>query len=56
MDASKATDAAKEAVRKLPSSRDLKMVLASQQADMARRSSALKDVRAMLNRRCQRRE
>jgi tetratricopeptide (TPR) repeat protein len=44
----KATDAAKEAVRKLPSSRDLKMVLASQQADMGEADQALKDVRAML--------
>jgi tetratricopeptide (TPR) repeat protein len=44
----KATDAAKEAVRKLPSSRDLKMVLASQQADMGEAEQALKDVRAML--------
>jgi tetratricopeptide (TPR) repeat protein len=44
----KATDAAKEAVQKLPSSRDLKMVLASQQADMGDADKALKDVRAML--------
>jgi tetratricopeptide (TPR) repeat protein len=44
----KATDAAKEAVRKLPNSRDLKMVLASQQADMGDADQALKDVRAML--------
>ena len=44
----KATDAAKEAVQKLPSSRDLKMVLASQQADMGEADKALKDVRAML--------
>ena len=44
----KATDAAKEAVQKLPNSRDLKMVLAAQQADMGNSDSALKDVQAML--------
>jgi tetratricopeptide (TPR) repeat protein len=44
----KATDAAKEAVQKLPGSRDLKMVLASQQADMGEADKALRDVRAML--------
>jgi len=44
----KATDAAKEAVQKLPTSRDLKMVLAAQQADMGEPDKALKDVRAML--------
>jgi tetratricopeptide (TPR) repeat protein len=44
----KATDAAKEAVQKLPTSRDLKMVLASQQADMGQPDQALKDVHAML--------
>jgi tetratricopeptide (TPR) repeat protein len=44
----KATDTAKEAVQKLPGSRDLKMVLASQQADMGEADKALKDVRAML--------
>jgi tetratricopeptide (TPR) repeat protein len=44
----KATDAAKEAVQKLPGSRDLKMVLAAQQADMGDADKALKDVRAML--------
>jgi tetratricopeptide (TPR) repeat protein len=44
----KATDAAQEAVQKLPGSRDLKMVLASQQADMGDADKALKDVRAML--------
>jgi tetratricopeptide (TPR) repeat protein len=44
----KATDAAKEAVQKLPGSRDLKLVLASQQADMGEADKALKDVRAML--------
>jgi tetratricopeptide (TPR) repeat protein len=44
----KATDAAKEAVQKLPTSRELKMVLASQQADMGDADKALKDVRAMV--------
>jgi tetratricopeptide (TPR) repeat protein len=44
----KATDAAKEAVQKLPKSRDLKMVLAAQQADMGDADKALKDVRTML--------
>ncbi len=44
----KATDAAKEAVEKLPTSRDLKMVLAAQQADMGDAEKALKDVRGML--------
>src|SRR6266403_1829218 len=44
----KATDTAKEAVQKLPGSRDLKLVLASQQADMGDADKALKDVRAML--------
>jgi tetratricopeptide (TPR) repeat protein len=44
----KATDAANEAVKKLPNSRDLKMVLAAQQADMGEADKALKDVRAML--------
>jgi tetratricopeptide (TPR) repeat protein len=44
----KATDAAKEATQKLPTSRELKMVLASQQADMGEADKALKDVRAML--------
>ena len=44
----KATDVAKEAVQKLPKSRDLKMVLAAQQADMGEADKALKDVRAML--------
>jgi tetratricopeptide (TPR) repeat protein len=44
----KATDAAKEAVLKDPNSRDLKMVLAAQQADMGDADQALKDVRAML--------
>src|SRR5208337_2257932 len=44
----KATDVAKEAVEKLPTSRELKMVLAAQQADMGEAEQALKDVRAML--------
>ncbi len=44
----KATDAAKEATQKLPNSRDLKMVLAAQQADMGNPDRALKDVQAML--------
>jgi tetratricopeptide (TPR) repeat protein len=44
----KATDVAKEAVQKLPNSRDLKMVLAAQQADMGEPDQALKEVRAML--------
>jgi len=44
----KATDAAKEALQKLPNSRDLKMVLAAQQADMGEADKALKDVHAML--------
>ncbi len=44
----KATDVAQEAVRKLPTSRDLKMVLAAQQADMGQADKALKDVHAML--------
>ena len=44
----KATDVAKEAVQKLPSSRDLKMVLAAQQADMGKADEALKDVHALL--------
>jgi tetratricopeptide (TPR) repeat protein len=44
----KATDAAKEAVQKLPTSRDLKMVLAGQLADMGEADKALQDVRGML--------
>jgi tetratricopeptide (TPR) repeat protein len=44
----KATDAAQEAVKKLPTSRDLKMVLAAQQADMGDADKALKDVHSML--------
>ncbi|MGA3195415.1 MAG: tetratricopeptide repeat protein [Terriglobales bacterium] len=44
----KATDVAKEAVQKLPSSRDLKMVLAAQQADMGEADKGLDEVRALL--------
>ena len=44
----KATDAAKEATQKLPNSRDLKMVLASQQADMGSPDLALKNVQSLL--------
>jgi tetratricopeptide (TPR) repeat protein len=44
----RATDIAQEAVRKLPASRDLKIVLASQQADMGEPDKALKDVKALL--------
>jgi tetratricopeptide (TPR) repeat protein len=44
----KATDVAKEATQKLPNSRDLKMVLAAQQADMGNPDRALKDVQGML--------
>jgi tetratricopeptide (TPR) repeat protein len=44
----KALDTAKEAVAKLPASRDLKMDLALQQADMGDAEKALKDLRAML--------
>jgi tetratricopeptide (TPR) repeat protein len=44
----KATDVAKEAVQKAPNSRDLKMVLAAQQADMGEPEKGLKEVRAML--------
>jgi tetratricopeptide (TPR) repeat protein len=44
----KATDVAQEAVHKLPTSRDLKMVLAAQQADMGDADKALAEVRAML--------
>lgn len=44
----KATDVAKEAVQKLPNSRDLKMVLDSQLADMGKADEALKDVRSLL--------
>jgi len=44
----KATEVAKEAVQKLPSSRELKMVLDSQIADMGEPDKALADVRSML--------
>jgi tetratricopeptide (TPR) repeat protein len=44
----KALDAAKEAVQKLPTSRDLKMVLAGQLADMGEADKALQDVHGML--------
>jgi tetratricopeptide (TPR) repeat protein len=44
----KATDVAKEAVQKLPNSRDLKMVLDAQQADMGDADKALADVHSML--------
>ncbi len=44
----KATDVAKEAVQKLPNSRDLKMVLDAQLADMGKADEALKDVRSLL--------
>ncbi|HUM06869.1 MAG TPA: tetratricopeptide repeat protein [Terriglobales bacterium] len=44
----KATDAAKEAAQKLPNSRDLKMVLAAQEADMGNPDPALKEVRGLL--------
>jgi len=43
-----ATDAAKEATQKLPNDRDLKMVYASQLADMGQPEPALEQVRAML--------
>jgi len=44
----KATDVAKEAVQKLPNSRDLKMVLDAQLADMGKADEGLKDVRSLL--------
>ena len=44
----KATDVAKEAVQKVPKSRDLKMVLAAQEADMGDADRGLKEVKAML--------
>ncbi len=44
----KATDVAKEAVQKLPKSRDLKMVLAAQEADMGDADRGLREVKAML--------
>ena len=43
-----ATDAAKEAVQKLPNDRGLRMVLDSQLADMGEADKALKDVRSLL--------
>jgi len=45
---SQATDVAKEAVAKMPRNRDLKLVLASQQADQGQADKALADVRGML--------
>jgi tetratricopeptide (TPR) repeat protein len=44
----RATDVAKEAVQKVPKSVELKMVLASQQADAGNADQAIKDVRALL--------
>src|SRR5215467_8831277 len=44
----KATDAAREAVQKIPDSRDLKMVLAAQEADMGDAEKGLKTVRSLL--------
>ncbi|MBI3476849.1 MAG: tetratricopeptide repeat protein [Acidobacteria bacterium] len=44
----KATDAAKEASQKLPNSRDMKMVLAAQEADMGNPDPALKSVQSLL--------
>jgi tetratricopeptide (TPR) repeat protein len=44
----KATEVAKEAVQKVPKSRDLKMVLAAQEADMGDADRGLKEVKAML--------
>ena len=44
----KATEAAKEATQKLPNSRDLKMVLAAQQADLGDADHALKEVHSLL--------
>lgn len=43
-----ATAVAEEAVKKLPNDRGLKMVLASQEADMGQADKALSDVKAML--------
>src|SRR5690348_2101909 len=43
-----ATAAAKEAVQKMPGDRDLRMVLASQLADMGQQDQAIADVRSML--------
>ncbi len=44
-----ATDAAKEGTEKLPKNRDLKMVYASQLADMGQADEGLKQVKALLN-------
>ncbi len=44
----KATDVAREAVQKVPKSRDLKMVLAAQEADMGDADRGLKEVRSLL--------
>ena len=44
----KATEVAREAVQKLPNSRDLKMVLAAQEADMGNADQGLKEVRSLL--------
>ena len=44
-----ATDVAKEATEKLPKNRDLKMVYASQLADMGQPDEGLKQVKALLN-------
>ncbi len=44
----KATEAAREAVQKVPKSRDLKMVLAAQEADMGEADRGLKEVKALL--------
>ncbi len=43
-----ATDAAKEAVQKLPNNRSLKMVYEAQRADMGDADASLQDVKAML--------
>ena len=44
----KATDVAKEATEKLPNDRDLKIVYASQMADMGQSDQAIQQVRSML--------
>jgi tetratricopeptide (TPR) repeat protein len=44
----KATDVAREATQKLPTSRDLKMVYAAQEADTGNPDRALKEVQSML--------
>ena len=43
-----ATDAAREAVQKLPKDRDMKMVYASQLADLGQADSAIAQVKALL--------